>query len=863
MAVLRDTNWLGQQRVDLPQLRALESAVRGDFDLLAGTVMAGRNALIVKGFSLANIGVGSRASLIQCVVAGSVLINFNATESGSIFSVPSDRLPEVLSATNPRVIGTFTSNASNFVGIDLRRAPDDSTSDTLQFLNASTLAESPRIVPLARTLDYRLVISLSDFTSQPNLVPIAIVVTDTGNNISSVTDARTMLFRLAAGADSPDIQGSFPWAGTRYENIVGDVFAGGDKGIGSEKEWNDAVMTRLWELGGGEYWYSATADRNVTMVWVAPPFSNGENFEWDGSNLHWKGLKFLFDNSTGVNNTVTDQTSDSAGLTDLADGDVLYVDLDRRSNATVTAAKHAASTLGPGSVPGARQVIAWRTGSDVFTRNWRYPVGAVANFIATTSAQGMLKISRDYLGNDVAGLSGANNPVAISDRGGIIVTPTGTDEPGLDVTGDQTGAGVVGTGGATNGPGIIGDGGGTNGQGVLGIGHGTGGGVVGQNTGTGNGVEGTGGNSGGHGGVFSGTAGDTDGVHGTAHGDGAGGVFTAGAGDGDGVQATGSGAGVGIRGNGGAGGTGVEGNGGTNGAGVTGSGGATSGSGGEFTGVGATAVGVIGTGGTDGDGVQGVGTADGNGVSGQAGASATAGVVGLGNSTAAGVLGAAKNGVVGVSNVATGVGVTGTGNTTGDGVQGTGGASSGVGVHGIGGATNGHGVSGAGTGAGTGVRGAGGGTDGIGVVGIGGGSGAGVTGTGGGSGGSGVEGTAAASNFNGGLFVGHGTGAGAKGTGGASSAHGLHGVGGATNGQGVLGEGTGGGSGVVGNGGATGVGVTATSGGGGSGGGATRGAIHITPQSAPPGSASEGDLYYDGSAHILYCYDGTTWQACF
>lgn len=425
--VLRQTNFLGQMRIDVPLLRAAESSVAADFDLAVGTIFGGKQALVVRGFALTNITAGSPANAIQMVAANSILVHAGATESGSMYSVPADRANELLASTNSRVEGTFTSSATNFVGLDLVRSADDTTSDIVQFLGATTLLETAKTVPLARTLDYRIIITTTDFSSQSNIIPIAKVVTDSSNNITSVEDARHMAFRLADGGDFPNTQGFYSWPGTRFENTSGDVFSGGDKAILSQKDWQDAVMTRLWEIGGGERWYAATADRNVNLIWVPPAFTNGENFEWSGTNLHWKGLRFLFDNSTGYNNTVTDVTVDTPGLTDLADGECIYVDLNRTSNATVSAAKAVLSQLGPGSIPGARQVIAWRYGANIYTRQWRYPVGTLWT-PATTTSQGVVKITRDHLGADTVGASGANDPKAISDRGGTITVPLITNK---------------------------------------------------------------------------------------------------------------------------------------------------------------------------------------------------------------------------------------------------------------------------------------------------------------------------------------------------------------------------------------------------------------------------------------------------
>jgi hypothetical protein len=497
--VLRQTNWLGQMRVDVPHLRAMESSVAADFDVLAGQMMAGKKGVVLAGFNVITTGaIGSQASSLQVSVNGGLLMHYLATESGSLYSVPAGRSPELLAASNPKVTGSFTASQTNYVGLDLTRSEDESTADVVKFRDATTKKEFSKTVPLARTLDYRLVISTSNFASQGTVLPLAQVVTDASNNVVSITDARQLMFRLGSGGDFPSSTYSYSWA-SRLENSTGDIFAGGDKGLASLKDWMDASMTRIWELGGGERWFSASADRNVLMVWTGTPFSGGENFEWDGTHLHWKGLKFVFANSTGYNNTVSDQTSNSAGLTDLADGDCLYLDLVRGSNATVAAHKGTLATLTAPTIPGSRQVIAYRLGSAVYTRGSRTAVGA-GSPVATTTSLGIVKLSHaattpaspivmsdggsnaplGFVGLDADGsayimpttntlgstalniIQQGNNPDAPTI--GILVSPGGSDSPGMtgiDSSGNQGGGGVVGRAGANNGAfGVAGYGGG-------------------------------------------------------------------------------------------------------------------------------------------------------------------------------------------------------------------------------------------------------------------------------------------------------------------------------------------------------------------------------------------------------------------
>lgn len=537
MASNRQSLWYGQQRVDVAHLRSIESGVAGDLDLLAGNIMGGQKPLIVKGFQAVTSGaVGGPATALQIATAGSLLIHFLASESGSIFSVPSDRTIETLSSSNTRINGGFTASAVNYVGIDLKRSADATTTDTVKFIKTLTNTEIATRVPLARTLDYVFVISTADFDSTPTVCPIAKVVTDSTNSVVNIEDARYMLGRLAAGGSVPNTQSAYGWPGGRSES---GLWTDGDKSIASLKDWMDAAMSRIWEVGGGERWFSPTADRNVQLLRTGSTFTNNDWFEWTGTNLHWQGLKIVFDNSTGWYNTIADQTSDSSGLTDLADGDCIYVDLVRTSNASVTGKKAPISTLGASTVPGSRHIIAYRAGSFIFAKGATFPIGQSFP-VATSSALGIVELTY-----------AAGNPsvpkVAPQDANGVISnTATAGNNAGFVGTGVGSGAGVKGTGGATNGAGVAGTGTGT-GAGVSGTGGATNGiGVNGAGTGSGVGVQGTGGATG-------------DGIYGVGGASGANGVRGDGTNGGNGVVGNGNVAGIGVLGTGGTSGIGVKG----------------------------------------------------------------------------------------------------------------------------------------------------------------------------------------------------------------------------------------------------------------------------------------------------------------
>jgi hypothetical protein len=606
MSVIRQGSFLGQSRIDTPHLRALESSIAADFDLLAGRILAGSRGLVVSGFDILTVGaVGSPAVDLQLNVAGGVIIHPQASESGSIFFVPAGTDAEVLSTTNAKVVGSFTSGQVNYVGIDLSREADATTTDLVMFLDANTLLETPKSVPLARTLQYSIVISTTDFAATPNVLPIANVTIDSFGNVSALEDARNLAYRLGTGGSVPDKLNTYSWSGGRNEltqDEAGSVFAGGDKSITSLKDWTDAVSTRLWEVGGGEFWYSPTSDRDLKVVYTPTVLaSNNDNYDWDlgSETLSWSGVEVVFANSTGWYNTVTD------GSDTLADGDCLYVDVDRSASGTaLTAVVATMATLGSPTIPGSRFILAWRRGDCIYIRDRQYEVNREIN-VASPTVLGTLRLSRNFSGTDAVAPVDATSPVAIGSHGGTIIA-TGTNKTGLTVTGSGTATGVAATGGST-GPGGIG---------VTGTGGGTSAGVAGYGATIGAGVMGYGGASGGS---------SASGVYGegflTASGVRGQGGPTAGSG----LYGVGGAAGIGVQGVGGTtSGIGVSGTGVGTGTGVVGQGGgaATVGLGGSFTGGTATSGNVVGGGGLLATGGAGYGTDKDGGV----GATLTGGV---------------------------------------------------------------------------------------------------------------------------------------------------------------------------------------------------------------------------------------------
>jgi hypothetical protein len=455
MAINRELNWQGQQRVDIPHLRMVESAARYDFDALAYS-LCGDKPYILKGFEVVGTPVQNSVSTLTIRTAGSRMFHHLATDSGSMFAVPTDRALEVLDISkNSRIIGGWTSGTTNYLGIDLIKSADSDTEDSIKLLDSATKNEASQRTPLARTLDYKFVITTLDFSYNKNICPLAIVVIDSRGVVQTCTDARPLWGRLSTGGSNTIDYQPYGWPGGRVSVEDPTNTASGDKSLTSMKAWMNGVMSRIWEIGGGQYWYSPTADRNVMMAYGGTTFtSTGEAFEVVSNNVHWKGISFLFDNTPESVATVNDQLTDLAGLTDLADGECIYVDLNRASASALQPQKGELMTLGISSRPGQRHVICTRLGSNFYVKGTPWPIGSMSNAISTTLVTGRIRTTINANGADTT------NPFAVglanSITGAYSATCGGISHNiGLGTTKLAAGPIIVGGGGGDEDIGLL------------------------------------------------------------------------------------------------------------------------------------------------------------------------------------------------------------------------------------------------------------------------------------------------------------------------------------------------------------------------------------------------------------------------
>lgn len=344
MAVRRSQNWLNQQRVDVPHLRSVESAIRNDFDELFVSLILGESeSYVIRGLEIEMAGaIGSSANGLQLIVENSSVLHGKSDESGTFFQIPSGTSNQVLSATtNVKVEGAFTPSALNYVSIEFVRAVDDSTTSQVYLWNPTTGSEITKTLPLAETLDYKIVVSSTVFAS--NVLPIAIVETDSSNNVLSIQDRRPMLFRLGtAGSATPDPFHEYEWnnhAEGRSENFwqssssSTSPFRGGDKQILTFKENDEAIKTEIKLMKGTNYWYSENiggsiyhlrADIANTIMTSQGTMSHDDS---NAGQINWSHDLYL----DFIGSRISYKIESNAATTDvdLDDGEVAYIKLVR------------------------------------------------------------------------------------------------------------------------------------------------------------------------------------------------------------------------------------------------------------------------------------------------------------------------------------------------------------------------------------------------------------------------------------------------------------------------------------------------------------------------------------------------------
>ncbi|CAB4125790.1 hypothetical protein UFOVP53_231 [uncultured Caudovirales phage] len=272
MAVLGRLLVTSAERLDLPDFLSLDSYTAGDFKYLMKSFVGDTKPFVLKGFEVINPNNAIGTQNISIAVANSVVYYpgssagpyFHGLEEGNLLAAP--------------LIPELRKNSTNYVYLTLTTV--DTAKDTRALWDpdreAGAGGEFTQDVNTQTVLTAEVNVSVSSFPD--NTIPICKVVVGS-NFITSIQDARDMMFRLGSGGLNPNPLSQYSWRkeptstysrkepNTTMTNALDpNPFKGGDKNIQSLKEWMDAVMTKLSELGGTTYWYENTSVFNLINV---------------------------------------------------------------------------------------------------------------------------------------------------------------------------------------------------------------------------------------------------------------------------------------------------------------------------------------------------------------------------------------------------------------------------------------------------------------------------------------------------------------------------------------------------------------------------------------------------------------------
>jgi hypothetical protein len=271
MAVLGRLLVTSAERLDLPDFLSIDSYVQGDFKYLLKSFVGDSKPYVLKGFDVINPGNAIGGANISITVADSVVYFPGSTAGPYFYGLPAGN------ALSAPLVPNLRKNTTNYVYLTLSTA--DTAADTRALwdpdVNSGAGGEFTQNVNTETVLTAVINVSVSSFPV--NTIPICKVIVG-ANFITSIQDCRDMMFRLGSGGLNPDPLNKYAWSNnplnysrtepntTMTGALNPNPFQGGDKNIQSLKEWMDAVMTKLGELGGTTYWYENTTALNLINI---------------------------------------------------------------------------------------------------------------------------------------------------------------------------------------------------------------------------------------------------------------------------------------------------------------------------------------------------------------------------------------------------------------------------------------------------------------------------------------------------------------------------------------------------------------------------------------------------------------------
>lgn len=272
MAVLGRVLFSSAERVDLPDLLSIDSYAAGDWKYFLQSLIGTSKPYILTGFDVINPEAAIGLPTCSIRVANSIAY-YPGSAAGPFFH----GLPEGDSNSTP-LVPQLRTNATNYVYLTLTTF--NTAADTRALWDpdrdGGEGGEFTQEINTESVIQAQVNVSTGSFPV--NTIPIAIIAVGP-SVITSIQDARDLMFRLGSGGLNPDPSNNFgfrdlpasQYARQEPDSTISNLsdpnpFQGGDKNIVTLKQWMDVVMTKLKELGGTTYWYEDTETFTLTNI---------------------------------------------------------------------------------------------------------------------------------------------------------------------------------------------------------------------------------------------------------------------------------------------------------------------------------------------------------------------------------------------------------------------------------------------------------------------------------------------------------------------------------------------------------------------------------------------------------------------
>jgi len=331
MSVLGRVILSSGERVDLADALVIDSYTAGDFQNLLKGFVGSNTPYILNGFDVIQPqnAVGTQSCSIN---AASAAVFYPGSSAGPFyFGLP----------TSAPLIPILRQSAVNYVYLTLTTS--NTAADTRAFWNPDSNggvgSEFTQEVNTETVLVAQVGVSVGSFPT--GSVPLAIITMGTVV-ITAIEDARPLLFRLGSGGISPNPYNTFSWPSlpnSSFERVEppntimsGGVnpFQGADKNIQTLKQWMDAVMSKLKELGGTTYWYDDISTFSLVGSFLD---SSATILQSTGLWTHSDTTPGLTSWSANINIEILPDTRtytlEGPGSVQLQNGQVAYLNLTR------------------------------------------------------------------------------------------------------------------------------------------------------------------------------------------------------------------------------------------------------------------------------------------------------------------------------------------------------------------------------------------------------------------------------------------------------------------------------------------------------------------------------------------------------